>query len=69
MSEKLQFEHIAAVRTAESAEEIVNDLVARELEQLEEKEEYRKALAKIEDLQKPILKNLSTSIFKTLKKF
>jgi hypothetical protein len=44
-------------------------MVARELSELEQNIEYRTALKKIEDLQEPILKDLSVSILKTLKQF
>src|SRR5579859_6143647 len=69
VSAKLQFEHIPAVRTAKSAENIVDEMVARELSQLESNADYQVALKKIEDLQKPILRDLSLSISKTLKQF
>ena len=69
VSERIQFEYIPAVRTAGSAQEIVSELVSRELSVLDEDKEYRKALKKIEDLQKPILETLSGSIYQTLRQF
>jgi AAA15 family ATPase/GTPase len=69
ISSRIEFEHIPAVRTAQSAQDIVSDLVSRELLGLEENPEYQKALQKIEELQKPILETLSDSIYQTLKKF
>jgi len=69
VSERLDFEHIPAVRTAQSAQRIVDAMVERELFKVEEDPEYKKALLKIEDLQKPILEVLSSSIKATLVKF
>jgi putative ATP-dependent endonuclease of the OLD family len=65
----LDFEHIPAVRTAQSAQEIVSDLVDRELRELESNDEYTEALKRIEDLQQPILDHLSESIQNTLVQF
>lgn len=69
VSSRIEFEHIPAVRTAESAQNIVSDLVSRELFALEKNPDYQLALQKIEELQKPILETLSDSIYHTLKKF
>lgn len=66
---RLEFEHIPAVRTAESAQQIVSTLVARELSKLEENQDYAEALRKIEELQQPTLNQLSESIKQTLVKF
>jgi putative ATP-dependent endonuclease of the OLD family len=69
VSSRIEFEHIPAVRTAQSAQDIVSNLVSRELLGLEANPDYQKALEKIEELQKPILETLSDSIYQTLKKF
>lgn len=69
VSSRIEFEHIPAVRTAQSAQNIVSDLVSRELYGLENNPDYKLALQKIEELQTPILKTLSDSIFNTLKQF
>ena len=69
VTDRIDFQQIEAVRTAESAEEVVTAMVARELIPLEENPEYRDALRKMEELQKPILDNLSGSIQKTLSQF
>jgi len=57
------------VLTASAAEEVVTDMVAKELQQLEDVTEYQAALEKVEELQLPILNTLSTSIHRTLKQF
>lgn len=69
VAQRLEFEHIPAVRTAGSAQEIVSALVGRELSKLEDNQEYTEALQKIEDLQQPTLNQLSASIKQTLVKF
>ncbi|MBK9166489.1 MAG: AAA family ATPase [Bryobacterales bacterium] len=69
VARRLEFEHIPAVRTAESAQQIVSALVSRELARLEGNDEYAQALRKIEALQQPTLDQLSASIKHTLIKF
>lgn len=69
VADRLQFEHIPAVRTASSAQEIVEQLVEKELAAVEENPDYQSALNKIAELQQPILDKLSTSIKGTLVTF
>ena len=69
ITERIDFEHIEAVRTAKSAERVVSEMVSRELEKLENEEEYIGAVKKIEELQAPILQRLSLNIQETLVKF
>lgn len=69
VSSRIEFEHIPAVRTAESALDVVEELVGRELSVLEENEDYQKALSSIADLQKPILEELARNLKETLKQF
>lgn len=69
VSRRIEFEHIPAIRTASSAKRIVSELVSRELTSLEEDEDFKNALAKIEELQTPLLKSLSENIQVTLKQF
>lgn len=69
VSNRIEFEHIPAVRTAESAQEIVHELVSRELAELEDDKAYQAALDKIDELQKPLLDSLAENIQKTLKQF
>lgn len=69
ISERLEFEYIPAIRTAQSAERVVNSMIERELALVEHTPEYSEAVAKIRDLQKPILDKLSQSIKPTMKKF
>lgn len=66
---RIQFEYIEAVRTAKSAERVVDSLVENQLETLESSPEYRDALAVIDRVQKPVLDLLGRSIKETLIKF
>jgi putative ATP-dependent endonuclease of the OLD family len=66
---RLEFEYIEAVRTARSAERVVDSLVENQLRTLETSDEYRQAIALIDRVQKPVLDTLSKSIKETLVKF
>ena len=62
-------EYIPAVRTAESAQRVVQSLLEGELSVLEKDPAYTAALKTISDLQKPILDQLSRSVKETMIKF
>ena len=69
ISNRIRFEYIPAIRTADSAEEVIHQLVGQELRQLEGNEEYKEALGKIEELQQPVLNELGEAIQKTVSDF
>jgi putative ATP-dependent endonuclease of the OLD family len=69
IGERLDCPYIPSVRTARSARNIVEDLVARELTTLEQDSKYVKALALIERLQRPVLKKISSTITQSLRDF
>ncbi len=69
ISNRIRFEYIPAIRTADSAEEVIYQLVGRELRRLEGNQEYKQALAKIEELQRPVLDKLGEAIQKTVSDF
>lgn len=69
VANRLDFQYIPAVRTAESAQEIVDDMVAIALKPLENDPSYKAAIKTIADLQKPVLDNISRSIKGTLVQF
>ena len=69
IGERLDFKYIPAIRTAESAQNIVNDMVARELMVVESDTKYVEALNEIEAIQKPILDKISSNIKETLTEF
>lgn len=66
VAQRIEFEYIPAIRTAESSGQVVNSLVGKELAGLEELAEYREALVKIKDLQQPVLDALSKSVHSTM---
>jgi putative ATP-dependent endonuclease of OLD family len=69
VADRIDFLHIPAVRTANSAQRIVTDLVDRALRGLEDNKEYVRALKKIAELQEPLLKVLSAEVKSTLVQF
>jgi AAA15 family ATPase/GTPase len=69
LARRIQFHYIPAVRTADSALAVVQNIVASELKELETDDVFQKALQEIRDLQKPILDSLSSRVSKTLKQF
>jgi predicted ATP-dependent endonuclease of OLD family len=69
VAERIWFEHIQAVRTARSAQEIVEELVARELSLAEADPRFQEALKQIAELQQPLLDQVSSNIKQTLVAF
>lgn len=69
ISNKLDYVYIPAVRTAKSAQTVVEEILSDELEIVEEKEEFKKALQEIAKIQQPVLDQISKSIGTTLKEF
>jgi predicted ATP-dependent endonuclease of OLD family len=69
LSKRIQFQYIPAVRTAQQAARIVEDIVSIELRELERKEEFQSAISAIRELQRPILEKFSSSMTETLKIF
>ena len=66
---RVDFEYIPAVRTADAAERVVEQMVSRELSRIEQEEEYQAALTRLEELQQPVLDELSKKIAETLQSF
>lgn len=66
VAQRIEFEYIPAIRTAESSERVVNSLVGKELASLEELPEYKEAMTKIKELQQPVLDKLSESVQSTM---
>lgn len=69
VTDRIDFQNIQAVRTADAANEVVSDMIARELKQLEDNQAYQDALKTLDKLQKPILDEISDSIKTTLRQF
>lgn len=69
ISENLEFAYIPAVRTASSSLDVVNELVSRELRQLEKNPRYAELVAEIESLQKPVFDTIAGKLTQSLKEF
>lgn len=69
VSQRIRFEYIPAIRTAQSATEVITHLVENELFRLEEDPEYTGAVAKIEEIQQPIFDELANTIQSTVARF
>jgi putative ATP-dependent endonuclease of the OLD family len=69
VSQRIQFQYIPAVRTASSAQSVVDRMIAKELGLLESSDEYKSALNKIADLQKPVLAKISENVKATMIQF
>lgn len=69
ISRRVNFDYIPAIRTSESAERVISDLVGKELAKLERDPVYNEAMDKIIALQDPVLKLLSASIKETVSRF
>ena len=69
IAERIDFNYIPAIRTEEKAEEVVQEMLSKELAKLEIDENYVAALKVISDLQKPVLDRLGKSIKNSLSDF
>jgi len=69
VQEKLDVQYIPAIRPADLAEEVVEQLLGRELALLENDQQYRDLLEKLEESQQPILKALGVELTKTVASF
>lgn len=65
----LDFVYIPAVRTAAASLEVVNELVIRELRQLEKNPRYVELQKELETLQNPILKSIAENLGNNLRGF
>lgn len=69
LGNRLHLQYIPSVRPARRAMEVVGDMVALEIAELEKSDEYQQAVAKIGNLQAPILATLADTIRDTLSDF
>jgi putative ATP-dependent endonuclease of the OLD family len=69
IAQRLDFSYIPAIRAAGASLEIVNDLVARELQKLEKNDVYASLQQKILELQKPLLAQIAENLKNNLKNF
>ncbi len=69
VAENLVFNYIPAIRTETQAIRLIEDTISSELKTVEDKEEYKKAIATISRLQKEPLDKIATKVKKTLSDF
>ena len=69
ISDRVDFHYIPAVRTAQNAKDVVDNLMERELRGLEFDPDYQAASEKIVELQRPVLTDLSDGIQQTIRDF
>ena len=69
IARRIDFQYIPAVRPASAATNVVESIVSRELQLLADDPEYQQAVKRIEELQAPVLKEISDAIRDTLKVF
>ena len=69
INEKLLLQYIPAIRTSELAVNIVENLLAKELSSLEEKQEFKDVVKVINKLQQPILKKIAKSLKESISSF
>ncbi len=69
VAENLAFNYIPAIRTETQAIRLIEDTISSELKTVEDKEEYKKAIATISRLQKEPLDKIATKVKKTLSDF
>jgi putative ATP-dependent endonuclease of the OLD family len=69
LSERISIDHIPAVRTESDALSVINSLLRRPLRAIETLPEYKQAVDKIRELQKPVLDQIANEISIGLKKY
>lgn len=69
VAKTLDFVYIPAIRTADASLELVNELVNRELRQLEENERYAALQKAMLELQKPLLDSIAAKLKSNLQGF
>ncbi|MCY1126293.1 AAA family ATPase [Frigidibacter sp. RF13] len=69
ISQRVNFEYIPAIRTAEAASKVISQLVERELFRLESDPQFQTAVSRIDELQKPIFDDLASTIQSTITNF
>lgn len=66
---RININYIPAIRTEQTSLDVIDSMLTRELRKLEDNDEYKKALAKIAELQDPILTKMSTEVTKVMQSF
>jgi predicted ATPase len=69
IAKKIQFNYIPAIRTDRESMQVVEQMLAKELETIESQPDYVQAIQTIKDLQTPIFERLSEVIKNSLEEF
>jgi putative ATP-dependent endonuclease of OLD family len=69
IAQNIEYNYIPAIRTDEESMEIINRQISQELQVLRNNKDYKAAIAKINELRKPVLAKLSGNIQEVLKSF
>jgi putative ATP-dependent endonuclease of the OLD family len=69
VSQTIAPQYIPSIRTAESAQEIVNEIIGAEFRALRSKKQYRDAVNAIVAIETPVLEKLSAAVTSTLSEF
>lgn len=69
IAERVEIAYIPAVRTAEAAQGVIDRLISAQLTRAERDPSYRRAVARIRELQKPIVEEVADAVFGTLRDF
>jgi hypothetical protein len=69
VARRINIKYIPAVRTADSAHQVVQEIVAQQLATLEHEPVFQQAIRAVEQIQIPVLKKISKNIEETLKQF
>lgn len=69
IAERLQFQYIEAVRDEAKSRAIVESMVTRALGKLERDPAYQQALKAIEEAERPVLEEVSSLVYESLKPF
>lgn len=66
LREQIHVQYIPAVRSADQARDVVNDLVRRELRSLSRNEKYQEALEQLRNIEQPVIDAMERTLAKTL---
>jgi predicted ATPase len=69
VAQRIDINHIQAVRTASSAHRVVEEIVEKQLSAIEGDQAFQVALAEVAKAQAPVLEKISKSIEETLREF
>lgn len=69
VADSIYLQYVPAIRTADLAHQVTEELLSARLRQLEKDQEYQASLSAIQRLQQPILAGLSRELTETVKSF